>query len=548
MDELNRFVPGTLSALRVLLVQAPAVRAGAHPEVVSGFDVGEPVSATAPDPVLDARAPLHIVHVPDVDQGARALRSTRFDAVLLELGPDTFPAPFPATSPGTPARLAPLLAALAAPDAPALVLIATAATESQALEWLARGAQDYVLRDRDSSAMLEQVLRKAVARHRAAWRALQDSGVCAVRRDEPAELSGAILDTLPTPVLVAAPTGVIVCCNRACERIGGKCHASREAILWEHIVVPEQRPELARVFRAWAQGAPPHDYEAPWRMPDGAQRWMVWSPTVLLDDVGSIRYLILSGQDVTERRQAQERERQRLEEIAHTARLSSMGEMASEIAHELNQPLSAIINFCRGSLRVLDRGMSPTETRDMFERIAAQAERAVEIIRGIRRLLRKDTGARKPVDVNVLIGEMLALVEVEARARDVRLEAHLADGLAQVDGDPVLIEQVLLNLVRNAIEAVCDKAGERRVALTTAAEEGVVEVIVLDTGPGLAAEVAESVFEPFFTTKPDGMGMGLALSRSIVRSHGGELSVAANQPCGCRFRFTLPQSASDGLN
>ncbi len=252
--------------------------------------------------------------------------------------------------------------------------------------------------------------------------------------------------------------------------------------------------------------------------------------------------------EIEQRRQAEDRERQRLLEIAHVSRLSTMGELATEIAHEINQPLTAIAAYsdaCAGLLRSPD--WRREELIATLESISAQARRAGEVIRRVRSYVRKEESRRAPADINEIVREVVQLAQTEARWRNVAIRLELAPALPPLTADRILIEQVILNLVRNAIEAMeAMEANSRTVTIETApGADAAVEVAVRDTGPGLPPEIAGQIFAPFFTTKPLGMGMGLCISQSIVQSHGGRLWAAPNHPCGAIFRFWLPVLAEE---
>jgi C4-dicarboxylate-specific signal transduction histidine kinase len=247
-------------------------------------------------------------------------------------------------------------------------------------------------------------------------------------------------------------------------------------------------------------------------------------------------------QEIVERRRAEDQARQRQEELAHVWRLSTMGEMVSGLAHELNQPLTAISLFAHGALHRLRR--SPpcaAELLQTMERIAAQAERAGEIIHRLRHFVQRRESHWAPVDVNDLVREVLGLARNEIQLGGTELHLRLGDP-PRIHADSIQIEQVLLNLVRNAVEAMADApAGQRHLTLASGTTPaGDAEVSVCDTGPQLPAGTLDHAFDPFFTTKPRGMGMGLPISRSIIEAHRGHLRAEANADRGLTFRFTLP--------
>ncbi len=243
------------------------------------------------------------------------------------------------------------------------------------------------------------------------------------------------------------------------------------------------------------------------------------------------------------RARAQERLRQRQDELAHVSRLATMGEMASGLAHELNQPLTAIVNYSRGCMRRLAAGKeSPNSLVGAMEEIVAEAERAAEVMRRVREFVRKGELRRVPMNVNSAVRNVASMIDSETKRRGVEMPLLLEEGLPSVTADVIQIEQVILNLTRNAIDAM-DNASTRPKLLrvgTSLAQNHSVEVTIHDTGPGLSPAHQEQAFNPFFTTKHDGMGMGLSISRSIVEAHGGRLTAENNDNGGACFRFDLP--------
>ncbi len=252
--------------------------------------------------------------------------------------------------------------------------------------------------------------------------------------------------------------------------------------------------------------------------------------------------------DVTDREAARERSRQHQAELAHVSRLSTMGEMASGIAHELNQPLFTIMNFAQTCRFKIESGRAgPDEILDNLEEITAAAEKAGQIIRRLREFVRKREPRRSTININKIIHEVVSFVESEARIDGIRLRLELALDELRVQGDTVLIQQVILNLARNGIEAMTgSKVDERELTIQTSeAGSDAIEVAVCDTGHGLSGEPVDRLFEAFFTTKPEGLGLGLSISRSIIEAEGGHLVATPNPDRGMTFRFTLPVSQGD---
>ncbi|MBS3916439.1 MAG: PAS domain S-box protein [Sulfuritalea sp.] len=246
--------------------------------------------------------------------------------------------------------------------------------------------------------------------------------------------------------------------------------------------------------------------------------------------------------DVTERKRTEELARQQQEKLQFTARLVTMGEMASTLAHELNQPLSAIASYTTGCINRLDAGDLPRdELRDALGKLAVQAQRAGHVIRRIYDFVRRSEPQRAQCDINEITEDAIGLIEADARKRGVRIMLDLTAGLPTCLADRVMIEQVLLNLIRNGVDAMQGMDIDRRllVVSTTRADRSL-QVSVADRGGGIAQKAMEHLFEPFFSTKPEGMGMGLNICRSIIEFHKGRMWVDPNPEGGTIFRFTLP--------
>ena len=244
-----------------------------------------------------------------------------------------------------------------------------------------------------------------------------------------------------------------------------------------------------------------------------------------------------------ERAEADIRASKHQAELAHAARLSTLGGMAAGLAHEINQPLSAIVSYARGCARRLRGGdLQPDALLDVVESIEAQALRAAAVLRRIRDFVRHDELPRERVDLAHLVREAARFAEVEAQQLGVALQVEPSSTPLEVEVDAVQIEQVILNLVRNAFEATTSRLGAtREVTIRSLRTAGGAEVTVSDTGPGVPQELMGRLFEPFFTTKRDGLGLGLSISRSIVEAHGGRLWAVPNSPRGTTFHLELPR-------
>ncbi|WP_298357171.1 PhnD/SsuA/transferrin family substrate-binding protein [Rhodoblastus sp.] len=225
--------------------------------------------------------------------------------------------------------------------------------------------------------------------------------------------------------------------------------------------------------------------------------------------------------------------------MEHALRLSLMGEMASSLAHEINQPLAAILSYARGCERRLARGENDEGVRDALGRIATQAQRAGDIVRRMREFVRKNPTRQEPTDPVALFQDALALFEPSAASRELRVEADIPSRLPMIRADRLQIEEVTINLLQNALEAV-DGQIDKQVTLAVVQKDSSIVITVTDNGPGLAPDARERLFEAFYTTKPGGLGLGLSLSRSIIESHGGQLSADDRARPGAIFRFHLP--------
>jgi two-component system sensor kinase FixL len=246
--------------------------------------------------------------------------------------------------------------------------------------------------------------------------------------------------------------------------------------------------------------------------------------------------------DLTEREQSAAMLDQARGELARLARLNELGEMASTLAHELNQPLSAIANYVQGSRRMLDRldADVPPALRGALDETAKQALRAGDIIRHLREFVTRGDTDKEPEDIKNLIEEAGALALVGSRERGIKSVFDFSDEPGMVMADRVQIQQVLINLMRNAMEAMRDSESKELTVRTRPTEGGRMQVEVEDTGPGISEEIAPQLFQPFVTSKAHGMGIGLSISRRIIESHGGELTVIRNAFGGATFAFSLP--------
>ncbi len=276
---------------------------------------------------------------------------------------------------------------------------------------------------------------------------------------------------------------------------------------------------------------------------DGNSFPVEYASSPIKDDRGDTVGSVVVFRDISERKKAEESEQQHQIELAHMARLNTMGEMASGIAHEINQPLTAIATNAHACMRLLDSGEEHKERIfDIVEKISEQAERAGEVIRQLRQFVRKESPKVVPMDINTIINEVVVLITPEARRTGVVIEMQLGDSLAQVPVQHIQIQQVILNLCYNAIEAMNEANITKKVLKikTSMAGKNAVTVVVADSGPGVKDEIRDQLFNPFVTTKTKGMGLGLSISQGIIDLHLGKLYLEPAQGNGAVFRFTLP--------
>jgi C4-dicarboxylate-specific signal transduction histidine kinase len=289
------------------------------------------------------------------------------------------------------------------------------------------------------------------------------------------------------------------------------------------------------------------DYEVEYRtlLPDGAVRHIHSVGHPVLNASGDLVQFVGSSTDITERKQAEEALRQMQADLARISRVTTMGELTASLAHEVNQPIGAAVTDANTCLRWLTREHPDLEeARQAASRVVKDATRAAEVISHTRLLFKKGAPQSELVDMNEVIREMLALMIGDMSRRSIAVRLELAEDLPHINGDRVQLQQVLMNLMVNGIDAMKDSDGTRELAIySQRADDCQVKVTICDTGMGLPPQQADKIFNAFFTTKPTGTGMGLRISRSIIESHGGRLWASDNSPRGARFHLTLPIQA-----
>jgi PAS domain S-box-containing protein len=328
--------------------------------------------------------------------------------------------------------------------------------------------------------------------------------------------------------------------------VAGQSFSSLDEFL--NVVYSEDRAAVKSAMTLAADAAADYNFDFRLQWPDGSLHWLAARGRVLSRDSQRDARMVGVVMDTTERVRMEQEANQRLAQLAHVARLTTMGELVSELAHELNQPLYAIANFSEACLNLAHHATvaQQSDLVTWLEQIAEQSHRAGEIIRRVYGFVRKTPVQARAVDIGALVHDCARLLQVNVRHQDVALRMELQAHLPPVFVDAVQIQQVLVNLITNALDSMAElPRSERRIVIRSRVNgQGEVEVSVCDRGRGAAdentAEDLERLFEPFFTTKPEGMGMGLSISRSIIEVHGGWLWAERNMDRGLTFRFTLP--------
>ncbi|MGD0421153.1 MAG: PAS domain S-box protein [Xanthobacteraceae bacterium] len=353
-----------------------------------------------------------------------------------------------------------------------------------------------------------------------------------------------ILDTVPDAMIVIDERGIVQSLSAAAERLFG--YAAAE-VLGKNVKMLMPSP-----YRG------DHDGYLQ-RYKDTGERRIIGIGRVVVGErkdgstfplelnvgemkTGQQRFFTGFIRDLTERQVTEARLQELQSELVHVSRLTAMGEMASALAHELNQPLSAIANYMKGSRRLLEDSADEHApvVREAMDKAAEQALRAGQVIRRLRDFVARGESERRVEDVRKLVEEASALALVGAKDKGVRVRFEFDPQIDFVLADKVQIQQVLLNLMRNAIEAMEDSERRELIVSTAMAPDDLIEILVADTGAGIAPEISAQLFQPFITTKQQGMGVGLSISRTIVEAHGGSIAPRPNPGGGTVFCFTLP--------
>jgi PAS domain S-box-containing protein len=360
------------------------------------------------------------------------------------------------------------------------------------------------------------------------------------------QLRVSMLQNIPVAAWSVMPDGTPDIVNQLWYEYTGQTpdYVSSHPEAWMATVHPEDREGASQSYWDGIRSGRGFTMEARFlRVRDGTYRWHLNRAVPVLDAEGNILRFVGTSTDVHDWRQAQEALRNTQTEFAHMTRVMTMGELTASIAHEVNQPLGAIVTSAAAGARWLaTKPPQMDKTRRALERIANDGKRAAEVIRRIRALMKRQAPRKEWLDINETILEVIALAQYQLRRSEILVETRLGHHLPLVRCDRVQLQQVLLNLIINAIEAMSGIKEQPSELTIVSASDGpdTVSVEVRDSGTGLDPEHAPHLFEPFYTTKAEGLGIGLSISRSILEAHGGRLSAAANAPHGTVFSFSLP--------
>lgn len=354
-----------------------------------------------------------------------------------------------------------------------------------------------------------------------------------------------VIDTIPQQIWSGPADGSLDFCNARWRSYTGLTQEELQGDGWQRILHPEDRERVMKAWRQAVANGTPYEQEERHRGAEGQYYWFLARGVPLRGPEGRIVRWYGTNTDIEDRKQTEWALQEAQTGLSHVARVTAMGELVGAIAHEVNQPIAAIVtnaNFCLRQLAGATQ--NPDKLREAISEIVNDGTRASAVISRIRALLQKGTPKRVAVDINQIVQDVAILLRNEVARNHVSLKMDLGSDLPRVSGDGVLLQQVLINLVVNGIEAMSSTMrGRRELGIKSSWEHNEVLIQVKDSGGGFDPQQAERIFEPFFTTKPEGIGMGLSVSRSIVESHGGRLW-AESPPAGALFQFTLPANSS----
>ncbi len=351
----------------------------------------------------------------------------------------------------------------------------------------------------------------------------------------------AVFDNSAAGIALANPSGRFLAGNLAYQKMLGYSEKELRELSFLDITHEDYRDANSELTTELLEGKRQYfEMEKRYRRKDGNLIWVRVHVSLVSGKQITPRFLLTIVDNITELKRAEEGLRDAQMTLAHVTRVATLGEMTASIAHEINQPLGALVNNANACLGWLSTE-NLEEVRNSVELMLDDAQRASEIITRIRSLVKKAPPQKDWLDINQTIREVIGLARNEIQRNGVALETQLSDDMPLIFADRIQLQQVMLNLMMNAIEAMTQVTTPRELLISSEADDskGVV-VVVRDSGPGLDSKSHERLFEPFYTTKPQGMGMGLAICRSLIEAHGGRLWATTNAPHGAVFQFTLP--------
>jgi PAS domain S-box-containing protein len=362
------------------------------------------------------------------------------------------------------------------------------------------------------------------------------------------------LNSIPAIIWRGGSNGFVQQLNKRWFDYTGTTYEQVRGRRWKSCVHPDDLAHLVDAGDKYVASGIPVDSEARLRRFDGEYRWFLFRPAPARDETGRIVAWYGTVLDIEDRkraerkaveaeRQAEETRRDAQDKLAHANRVATIGQLTASITHEVNQPITAARTNASAALNFLERSQPDLEeVKEALDHVVKDVDRAGAVVARMRALMRRSPMQMDSMDMNEAVREVIELTRSEALKNKVALQTELTDRLPVIRGDRIQLQQVVLNLILNAVQAmdaVPDKA--REVCITTGESlPGEVRLGVRDTGPGLSPDGFSRLFEPFYTTKPNGMGMGLAICRSIVEAHGGRLWATANKPRGAMFEFSIP--------
>lgn len=354
----------------------------------------------------------------------------------------------------------------------------------------------------------------------------------------------AVLETAPALIVVLDSCCRIIRCSNAAEKLSGRSFediAGRS--IWDIGLIPAEEADTVRdVFARVAAGHPPIRHEHHWQSADGSRHLIAWTTAPLRKSDGGIDFFVKAGVDITDQRRAETEARAHQATLLHAHRTIAAGELAAALAHEVNQPLTAVANLCEATLQQLPDANLPAGVVKNLRAIAAQVLRAGNVIRDLRAFVARRDVHRSVVDINALVSAAQGLIGPEATRNGIRIDLDLAPRQMIAHVAAIHVEHALINLLQNAIDAIAHHgtAHGRVTVKTFAGTADTIEVAISDNGPGFGTDDREQAFDPFFTTKACGLGLGLAIARSVIEANGGRLWLDSTGKKGSTLRFSLP--------